>query len=45
MLRDYFKFKRDTSEFNEIYQALIELASHKEKEQKSVNPVGYLSYD
>lgn len=32
-------------QFNEIYQALIELASHKEKEQKSVNPVGYLSYD
>jgi hypothetical protein len=32
-------------QFNEIYQALTELASHKEKEQKSVNPVGYLSYD
>ena len=32
-------------QFNEIYQALIELASQKEKEQKSVNPVGYLSYD
>lgn len=27
-------------QFNEIYQALTELASHKEKEQKSVNPVG-----
>jgi len=32
-------------QFNEIYQALTELASHKEKEQKSINPVGYLSYD
>jgi hypothetical protein len=32
-------------QFNEIYQALTELASQKEKEQKSVNPVGYLSYD
>lgn len=32
-------------QFNEIYQALTELASQKEKEQKSINPVGYLSYD
>jgi len=32
-------------QFNEIYQALTELASQKEKDQKPVNPVGYLSYD
>lgn len=32
-------------QFNEIYQALTELASQKEKEQKPINPVGYLSYD
>lgn len=32
-------------QFNEIYQALTELASQKEKDQKPFNPVGYLSYD
>lgn len=32
-------------QFNEIYKALTELASQKEKDQKPVNPVGYLSYD
>ena len=32
-------------QFNEIYQALTELASQKEKEQKPFNPVGYLAYD
>jgi hypothetical protein len=31
-------------QFNEIYQALTELASQKEKEQKPFNPVGYLAY-
>lgn len=32
-------------QFNEIYQALTELASQKEKDQKPFNPVGYLAYD
>ncbi|MDO9635141.1 MAG: ORF6N domain-containing protein [Paludibacter sp.] len=32
-------------QFNDIYQALTELASQKEKEQKPFNPVGYLAYD
>ncbi len=32
-------------QFNEIYQALTELASQNEKEQKPFNPVGYLAYD
>ena len=31
-------------QFNEIYQALTELAFQKEKEQKPFNPVGYLAY-
>jgi len=29
-------------QFNEIYQALTELASQKEKDQKPFNPIGYL---
>jgi hypothetical protein len=32
-------------QFNEIYQALTELASQKEKDQKPFNPIGYLAYD
>lgn len=32
-------------QFNEIYQALTELASQKEKDQKPVNPIGYMAYD
>lgn len=31
-------------QFNEIYQALTELASQKEKDHKPFNPVGYLAY-
>ena len=32
-------------QFNEIFQALKELASQKEKDHKPFNPVGYLAYD
>jgi len=32
-------------QFSDIYQALTELASQNEKENKPVNPVGFLAYD
>ncbi len=32
-------------QFSDIYQALTELASQDEKENKPINPVGFLAYD
>jgi len=32
-------------QFSDIYQALTEMASQNEKQQKPLNPVGYLAYE
>jgi len=39
-------FMQETNmQFSDIYQALTEMASWNEKEQKPINPVGFLAYE
>jgi len=40
------KFMLETNmQFSDIYQALTEMASQKEQNKKTINPVGYLTYN